>query len=104
MKNKKIVMIGISVLLVFLMLGACFALVFEIGRREKTVKQSGEGAYATFAEFTSTDIFKDVPALLAEGTKIGSAYEYGDKHYTIDVNGTTYADYQEYLKLLEAIF
>lgn len=101
MKNKKMIMIGIGVLLVFLMLGACFALVFEIGRNEKTLNRSEEGAYTTFAEFTSTDIFKDVPALLAEGTKIGSAYEYGDKHYTIDVNGTTYSDYQEYLKLLQ---
>ena len=35
MKNKKTVMVGISALLVVLLLGACFALVFEMGRGEK---------------------------------------------------------------------
>ena len=101
MKNKKTVIVGISVLLVVLLLGAGFVLFLEVGKKEETTEQKVDSKYTTFGEFTSTDIFKDVPALIAEGTKIGSAFEYGDKHYTIDVNGTTLEDYQDYLELLQ---
>lgn len=101
MKNKKPVIISLVILVVALLFGACFLIFFEANKKKETTGQEAESKYSTFAEFTSTEIFKNVPALIGEGTKVGTAYEYGDKHYTIDVNGTTLADYQAYLELLE---
>lgn len=101
MKNKKPVVISLIVLVVVLLIGAGLVLFLEVGKKEETTENTASSKYTTFAELTSTQMFKDVPALIAEGTKIGSEFEYGDKHYTIDINGTTLKDYQDYLQLLE---
>lgn len=101
MKNRKPVVVGLTALVVVLLLGACFLVAFEMKKNSETTGQTVESEYTMFGEFTTCKVFENVPAFITDSSKIGTAYEYGDKHYTIDVNGTSLTDYKEYLKLLE---
>ena len=55
----------------------------------------------TFADWTDNKLFQEIPALIAEDTRIGSADDYGSGTYIIEVQGTSLEDYKSYLTLLE---
>jgi len=101
MKNKKPVIIGLLALVVVLMLGAGLLVFLETRKKEETSSPVAKDEHTMLGEFASADVFAEIPALIGEGTKIGTEFEYGDKYFTIDVNGTSFADYQNYLVLLE---
>jgi len=95
---------GIIILvLVLLLLGAgCGAVLLAQSRgdlQEQTAEANGE--VKTFADWTTTKIFQDVPAMIVKHGKIGEVSKDGGSCYFVDVNGSTVADYQDYLKLLE---
>ena len=103
MKNKKPVIFGLLAIVVVLMLCACFLILIETRKKDaNTTSTQAESEYTTMGEFTTVEVFADVPAFIGEGIKVGTAFEYGDKNYTIDVNGTNMEDYQNYLLTLES--
>lgn len=103
MKNKKSVIIGLLALVAVLLVGAGLVVILEITRDSEPTEEVAAYDYTTFTEFVTGDVFESVPALIGEGTKIGSVFEYGDKYYTVDVNGTSVEDYQAYLTQLEGV-
>lgn len=55
----------------------------------------------TFAKWTEEEIFHKVPLLETEKSRIGEAVDYGGGNYVLNVDGTEFKDYKEYLSRLE---
>lgn len=91
----------IYILLVVLLLCGGFVAYLSIAQEKTTEEVVEEPRKDTFGHYFSVDILKDVPAMLGDNIKAGSATDYGDGNYVIDVNGSTLEDYQAYLKTLE---
>ena len=92
---------GLLVLLIFLMLGGAYAVYVSIHKdkpKKEVVEASGVD---TFSKYFSVDVLRDVPAMMGNNMKMGSATDYGDGTYVVDVNGSTIDDYQAYLITLE---
>lgn len=106
MKDKKRVLFIFLIALVVLLAGA-FGVVMlsqktfskeQQAGREKTFDEAG---IRTFADWTTCEVFAEVPAMIVKGTDIGTAVNYGANNWTLDVNGSQLSDYQDYLTLLE---
>lgn len=54
----------------------------------------------TFASKTTIDQFAKVPLMATESGAFGSAYEYGNDFYSIDITGTNKTEYDTYLDKL----
>lgn len=106
MKKNKGTVIVLAIALVVLLVGAGLLVVLQGGLLDgekveaKSLTYNKEG-YQTFADFTTVEAFKEVPALVKEGTIISDAEDYGSDNYLISVDGTVKEDYDAYLKLLE---
>ena len=105
MKNKKLTIIALIVLGLVLFTGAFFVVFLNISKNMEAAAKEAEEAEAidvtSFSAYTKQKIFKDIPAMIVKGAKIGEVQAFGNKMYIIDVNGTTEADYDAYLKVLE---
>ena len=55
----------------------------------------------TFAKWTEEEIFHKVPLLETEKSRTGDVVDYGAGNYVLNVDGTEFKDYKEYLSLLE---
>lgn len=99
MKNRKITIVGLVLLVVVLLLTAFF--VVYIGIAGKTSNEPDDSAIVgTFGEFSSYEPFQEVPTMVGRNSKVGEASDYGDKNYLVDVNGTTLEEYYAYLDVL----
>lgn len=99
-KNGKLQMILIIVVVVLLLGGG--GTIAAVSYMQNVQQQEAEeNAMVSFAEWFDEEYFDQVPAMVADGTKIGDAVDYGNENYLIDVNGTSVEDYQAYLKTLE---
>ena len=88
--NKGKIWIIASLFVVLLAGGLTLALYPVIKERfgaQETTK--ADISDTTFAKYSEQEIFKSVPAMEVENTKIGEAYQYGTNSYTIHVSGTT---------------
>lgn len=101
MKKSKITIL-ISVLLAILILAAV-AVVFLMKKTNQVASnEAPENTGArTFADWTDAEVFKTVPAMIVDGTRINEAASYGAKNYVLNVAGTQVDDYKAYLNLLE---
>lgn len=102
MKNKKITIVILAVIL-FLLLGGTLLVVLLQANSQKSGGEN-EGAIAkegTFGELTESEILFDVPVMENEDVSIGTAVDYGQGTYIIDINGTSVEDYKNYLVTLE---
>lgn len=88
-------------LLIVLLLSGSFVVYMGIKENESTKDKVEATAVKTFETYFTIDVLQDVPAMLGDNMKIGSAGDYGAGNYVIDVNGSTLEDYQAYLLLLE---
>lgn len=100
MKKRTPVLVALIALIVVLLVGVGFVLFLSMKDNE-TDNPDTKVSDGTFAEFTDVEVFQNVPALIAEGTRISEAVDYGGDTYIIDVNGTDMNNYKEYLKDLE---
>ena len=107
MKNRKSKTI-VLLLLCLVLLGGGAVVMFVMqssGQGDKGKQESETQAKVTsletFSAWTDIEEFQTVPSLVTPNSKIGEAADYGNKHYVIDVNGTTVEDYLEYLNTLE---
>lgn len=99
-KNRRVQMVLIVAVLVLLLAGGITVAV--IGYINNVKEQNAEeNTIISFAKWFDEEYFDQVPAMVAEGTKIDEAVDYGDDNYLIDVNGTSVEDYREYLLTLE---
>ena len=98
MKKKEIIILS-SVLVVLLMISATLAILVG-GLRDKVAKEQEEQV-ETFAAWTEHDALSQVPAFIVKNARIGKAFDIGSGNYMIDVEGTNFAEYQDYLTLLE---
>lgn len=55
----------------------------------------------TFAKYYEIDVLQTVPIMEGDNMKMGTATDYGDGTYVVDVNGSTLDDYNAYLDTLE---
>lgn len=94
-KYRKIILA--LLLLVIVMLAGCAS------TKTENEKDSEATTVRTFADWTDSEIFQDIPAMVVKGTRIGQATDYGDETYIITVNGTSSEDYQSYLTTLEEV-
>lgn len=106
MKRKKRVLFITLIALVVVMAGAFGVVVLSQktalnNSQEVREKSYDELGIRTFADWTTCEVLKNVPVMLVNGTKIGTAVNYGANNWTIDVNGSTLSDYKNYLNLLE---
>lgn len=106
MKKNKVMLAVLIGVIVVLLLGAALLVVLQNGMLSaETVKKKtltyNESGHQTFAEFTSVEIFKDIPALYREGAMVGMAEDYGSDNYLLSVDATTKEDYDNYLQILE---
>lgn len=102
MKKKTLATLIIAIVLVLLLSGGAFLVVYEVYQNKQATKtEEPKYDYETFAEYTTESIFESIPALIVEGGKIGAAEELGKGSYTLNVSGTTMDDYKAYLADLE---
>ena len=105
MKNKKLTIVALILLGLVLFTGAFFVVFLNIQKNieaaETAAKEEEAIDVTSFSAYTKQKIFKDIPAMVVKGTKIGEVKTFAGKMYIIDVNGTTEQDYDAYLKVLE---
>lgn len=89
MKKKIISLIIFTVLLMALS-----------GCDKKVEKAPGSKDSTTFAAYTDVEMYKDIPAMVVEGSKVGYIEDYGDEDYIIPIDGTELDDYKAYVELL----
>jgi len=68
---------------------------------EETAKKEAPSK-DSFGNYFKVDILADVPAMVGDNLKMGSATDCGAGNYMVDVNGATLEDYQAYLATLES--
>lgn len=101
MKKSKVTIL-VSVLLALLILAAVLVVFLMKDMSQESSNEIPEPTGArTFADWTDAEVFKTVPAMIVEGTRINDAASYGAKNYVLNVAGTTVEDYKAYLQLLE---
>lgn len=100
MKKKTIAQIVVLLLILAMAVGT-FVVLLVSGKNKTVEAKKEEGELILLSEVTTCEVFQNVPAWVAEGTKMGEAVEYGQKVFIIDVNGATLDQYKEYLTLLE---
>lgn len=101
MKVKKQI-ISFCALVVFFMIvsvGLCFYIAQTQNFKRETFRKSQE--VKTFSDWTEEELFQNIPALIAEATRIGTVVDTGAGTRTIDINGTSLENYQDYIALLE---
>lgn len=105
MKNKKKIGTVLVVLLIALLFGAASLVLVMQLKQEKESASTEERLkpedLKTFSAWIDEEIYADIPALYTEQSQVGTAEDYGDNDYVLDVNGVTVSDYQKYLLLLE---
>lgn len=106
--KKKLMIIAVCIASLVLFTGVFF-LIFGVfadmrndgkGGSEQEEKENRVVDITSFSAYTEQAEFQKVPAMATEGAKIGEARKCGST-YVIDVNGTTEADYDAYLAILE---
>ena len=104
MKMNETSLIILTIVIVALLSGGFFLVAYEVYQNQQGAEQVTEEPkydYQTFADYTTVKEFESIPVLWKEGCSVGNAFEYGDGYYTIGVNGTVKADYDEYLETLK---
>lgn len=103
MKNKKLTIVALVILVVALLTGVFFVVFNSIADAWDASSAEEEDVIdvTSFSAYTKRKEFAEVPALIAENGKIHDAVDYGGNSYVIDVSGTTVDEYNDYLKLLE---
>ena len=101
--KKRTVIILLSVM-VLILLGTSGLAIYSVYAQKDTTpvetKTVDENGIRTFADWTETEIWEKVPAMLVKGTKIGEEGEYGGGTYVIDVQSSSLDAYRAYLKTL----
>jgi len=100
MTKQKVTQI-VVLLLILALAGGTFGFLLYSSKNKKTEVVNAKEDIILLSEMSSCEEFQEVPAWIAEGTKMGEAVEYGQKVFIIDVNGATLDQYKEYLTLLE---
>lgn len=101
MKNKKIAIIALVVMVLFLLTGAFFVVFLNIANAGSLDSDATVVDVSSFSAYTTVEEFQNVPAMVVEGTTISKAEDHGNGTYLIGVSGTTEQNYEDYLKLLE---
>ena len=99
MKNKVIMTIIISLLLVVLLTGAFFVVWLNVFGKETDEEPRTD--ITMFSAYTEQEVYQNIPALVTKNSKIGDAVDHGQNNFIIDVNGTTLQDYKDYLETLK---
>ena len=102
MKNKKITIALLIAIVCLLLGGALIVILMQTnGKKSETDEVEKVAQLGTFGEISECEIFFDVPIMDADGVSIGSATDYGEGNYIIDMNGSDLEDYKNYLTTLE---
>ena len=99
MKNKKVTMILLIVIMLLLLTGV-FCMVFLQMAGDKLT--AGKTDLTYFSAYTEVEEFQKVPAMVGESIKVGKTVDYGQRNYIIDISGSTYDEYKDYLKTLQS--
>ena len=100
MKKQTTIIIVLAILILVLLGG--MAAVIILNQHQPAVEEDENLVIeGTFGEFTDSKTLSDLPVLYGKGMKIGTAFDYGTNDDMIDVSGTTFEDYQNYLVTLE---
>lgn len=97
MKNKKWALVGL--IGIVLILGASTILTIHLSGKEKEQTEAAVNI-EYLAAYTDCEIFKTVPALRGEDSKIGEGTDLGDENYVLDINGATLDEYRAYIDVL----
>lgn len=101
MKMNKISLVLVTMLIVVLLSSGFCLVAYQAYQNQQEEKQpvveEPKYDYQTFADYTTVKEYESIPVLYKEGCEISDAYDYGKGSYTINVSGTTKADYDEYL-------
>jgi len=100
MKNKKIT-IALLVVLVCLLLGGTAVVILWQTKSKQSETNEKVAAKGTFGEVTECEVLFDVPVMNLTEASVGEAVDYGEGNYIIDINGTDLEDYTAYLATLE---
>lgn len=101
MKSKKVGVVLIAICMI-LLVGTALLIALIAKRNSETADvESVTSSVRTFADWTTQEVFQDVPAMIVEGTQVTEPLDVGDKTYLINVNGTVKEDFDAYLVTLE---
>ena len=101
MKNKKIKLVALMILLVVLLTGVLFIVMASMMNKEEKASNE-ELNLETYGAWIECELLQDLPVMKGKDVIIGDVVDYGRKHYVLDVNGTTVEEYKSYITLLQS--